>query len=336
MGRRSAGAHGLMTTQGLTSEQVEMLLRPIKARRVMQAQGQSHIPAYDIVAHLNRLFGFGGWDKEIKAIDLVEERNDVPGKNGWYVTYRCLMRLTIKSESGQVVAIREDGACGSAQNQPSLGDAHDLAYKNAISYAIKRCAKDWGDQFGLSLYNKGETGALVGTTLVGRETAGSSGRFDVQDHAPTPLSLGNDERQESNSPGEAAGSTATASPAPEGRGVASQTSNNNGVSRPVGGGRSAPAGLSAAEDRRRKHVNAAMGKAGITGDDRHVLIRFATKGAAASSAGLSAEQESQVVTTAQAVVDGFVVLTYQLDGSPAFAVSEPVDAVTAAAKAGTL
>lgn len=133
--------------------------------------------------------------------------------------------------------------------------------------------------------------------------------------------------------GEAAGSTATAVPAPERMGVASQTSTNNGVTPPVGGGRSAPAG--ADEDRRREHVNAAMGKAGVTGDDRHALIRFATKGAAASSAGLTAEQELQVVTTAQAVVDGFVVLTYQLDGSPAFAVSEPVDAVTAAAKAGT-
>jgi hypothetical protein len=33
--------------------------------------------------------------------------------------------------------------------------------KNSMSYAIKRCAKDLGDQFGLSLYDKGSTRALV-------------------------------------------------------------------------------------------------------------------------------------------------------------------------------
>lgn len=189
----------------LTAEQVGALLRPVKPHRVMQAQGQSHLPAYDVVAHLNRMFGFGGWDKEIKAIDLVEERNDVPGKNGWYVTYRCLMRLTIKDEHGQVVAVREDGACGSAQNQPSLGDAHDLAYKNAISYAVKRCAKDWGDQFGLSLYNKGSVGALVGTTLVGLNGSGPAAGVDLEAFAPVPLSLGTDERHVDPESGEITG-----------------------------------------------------------------------------------------------------------------------------------
>jgi Rad52/22 family double-strand break repair protein len=37
--------------------------------------------------------------------------------------------------------------------------------KNAVTYALKRCAKDWGDQFGLSLYNKGSLKALIGATL---------------------------------------------------------------------------------------------------------------------------------------------------------------------------
>lgn len=183
-----------------TAEQVERLLRPIKQHRVMQAQGQSHIPAYDVVAHLNRMFGFGGWDKEIVSIEMVEQRNDVPGKNGWYVTYRCHMRLIIRDPDGNVVTIKEDGACGSANNLPALGDAHDFAYKNAISYALKRCAKDLGDQFGLSLYNKGSVGALVGTTLVGRGEGNDS--TDLEDHAPTPLSLGNDERQVDHETGE--------------------------------------------------------------------------------------------------------------------------------------
>ena len=49
----------------------------------------------------------------------------------------------------------EDVGTGEAINQPSRGDAHDLALKSAVSGALKRCAKDLGDQYGLGLYDKG-------------------------------------------------------------------------------------------------------------------------------------------------------------------------------------
>jgi hypothetical protein len=183
--------NGTRPYYGLTAQQIEALLRPIKPHRVLVAQGQSHLPMYDVDAHLTRIFGFAGWDTKIISIELVEERNDVPGKKGWFVTYRCHMRLTIKNPWGNVVKTIEDVACGSASNLPLLGDAHDFAYKNARSYALKRCAKDLGDQFGLSLYNKGSVAALVGTTLVGQQAP----HADPESFAPVPVSLGNDERE---------------------------------------------------------------------------------------------------------------------------------------------
>lgn len=171
----------------LSTAQVDVLLRPIRSNRVLSAQNQSHVPAYDVVAHLTRLFGFEGWDKEIVSIELVGEQARTEGdRTGWWVTYRCHMRLTIYDQNGQVVKVIEDGATGSSNNQPSYGDAHDLAYKNAISYAIKRCAKDLGDQFGLSLYNRGSQRALVGK-IVGHEAE------DVESHIEEPTTLGNDE-----------------------------------------------------------------------------------------------------------------------------------------------
>ena len=155
---------------GFTSAQVEQLLQPIRPNRVYTSQGQSHVAGWDVTAHLNRMFGFGGWEKRIERLELVsaERGPDVgyPDKKGWYVTYRCLMRLIVRNPAGEVVCRIDDGATGSAQNQPSLGDAHDLAMKNAITYALKRCAKDLGDQFGLSLYNKGSQKAVVVKTLV--------------------------------------------------------------------------------------------------------------------------------------------------------------------------
>jgi hypothetical protein len=75
------------------------------------------------------------------------------------------MRLTIRDEHGKEVCHYEDGSTATAQNQ-TLGDAHDLAMKSAISLAKKRAAINLGDQFGLSLYNKGQMSALVKGTLV--------------------------------------------------------------------------------------------------------------------------------------------------------------------------
>lgn len=157
----------------LSDEQVHVLLQPIPRSRVSFANKQSHVEIHDVEAHLTRVFGFDGWDKEVMSCDLVRERqghDTKADKSGWYVTYRSLVRLTIYSPDGLVAAVREEGATGSAENQPSYGDAHDLAFKNAISYATKRCAKTLGDQFGLSLYGNGSVDPLVRKLAVGNVT----------------------------------------------------------------------------------------------------------------------------------------------------------------------
>lgn len=149
----------------LTPEQRHLLLQPIPKSRVSQDnKGHSHVEIHDVEAHLSRVFGFEGWDKEILTLDLIRERHGhdtKQDKGGWYVTYKATVRLCVYDYSGRLVAKREEGATGSAANQPEYGDAHDLALKNAISYATKRCAKTLGDQFGLSLYDNGSLGPLV-------------------------------------------------------------------------------------------------------------------------------------------------------------------------------
>lgn len=176
-----------MTRGRFTPRQTEVLLQPIKPQRVLEAQGQAHVAGFDVTAHLSRLFGFDGWDKEILSLDLVGERTgqDNKGRDRYWVTYLCRMRLTVYGTDGQVAKIAEDVATGSAQNQPSYGDAHDLACKNAVTYALKRCAKDLGDQFGLSLYNKGSRAALVGRTLTLEKPSDDAGDVDAHVDAIT-------------------------------------------------------------------------------------------------------------------------------------------------------
>lgn len=149
----------------LTPDQYGVLTSQIAPNRVRALNGQHHVEAWDIRRYLIRVFGFGGFDITTKDLHLIREIEITPNQQGgrsrWTVIYRAEIRLTIKDPSGNEIAHYEDAAMGDSQNQPILGNAHDQAMKTALSQALKRCATNLGDQFGLSLYNKGEAAAVV-------------------------------------------------------------------------------------------------------------------------------------------------------------------------------
>ena len=182
--------------------QVAQLLRPIRKERVLaDGKGHAHVSQQDITAHLIRVFGFGNFATEILDVQCVFEEptrsisrgKDKPDPNRYDVCYRALLRLTVKAPDGSVVCQYEDGSTATAQNQ-TRGDGHDLAYKSALSLAKKRAAINLGDQFGLSLYNRGQMTALVKGTLVSADNdAEQQHADDVQDGVEQQLTLGNDE-----------------------------------------------------------------------------------------------------------------------------------------------
>lgn len=160
-----------MTTH-LTEQQIGFLLQPISGNRVRNLRGMSHLEAWDVRRQLIRIFGFEGFTIETLSLELVHERGEQRKKKNsndtytaWTIVYRAQVRLTIKATDGRPIAVFEDAAAGDAVNQPSVGDAHDLAMKTALSQALKRCAVNLGDQFGLSLYNDGSRDAVVMRSL---------------------------------------------------------------------------------------------------------------------------------------------------------------------------
>jgi hypothetical protein len=185
---------------GFSREQVDQLLRAINGKRVStDGKGYSHVEAYDIRAHLTRIFGFGNWDTEVTMLEQVYESSEMKRKRNkqgeeygdpyeaWTVCYRARMRLTVRSQDGTVCSTHEDGATGEATNQPSRGDAHDLALKTACSQALKRAAVNWGDNFGLSLYAKGSKAALIRRTLVMPDAEAAADGEAVDSHITEPL-----------------------------------------------------------------------------------------------------------------------------------------------------
>jgi hypothetical protein len=90
---------------GFSREQVDQLLRAINGKRVStDGKGYSHVEAYDIRAHLTRIFGFGNWDTEVTMLEQVYESSEMKRKRNkqgeeygdpyeaWTVCYRRTAR----------------------------------------------------------------------------------------------------------------------------------------------------------------------------------------------------------------------------------------------------
>jgi len=154
----------------LTDEQRSALLQPLEHERVDQNEsGQKYIPQWDVRAQLNKIFGFGRFDIEVlDKQKIVDSR----GEEFCFVVYEATVRLTVYDQHGRRLGRWEDVAAADATGhknpkpkQLGLGQAYHTAQTSAVSTALRRCASNLGDQFGLSLYNNGSTDPVVGYTL---------------------------------------------------------------------------------------------------------------------------------------------------------------------------
>lgn len=178
-------------TRGLLDhDQVQALLRGINPSRVLaDGKGHAHVSQQDVTAHLIRTFGFGGFDTRILSLEPVFEMPRDDKGMRWDVCYRATMELTVRNRRGEPVATYQNVSTGDAQNQ-KRADGHDLASKSAVSLALKRCTINLGDQFGLSLYNRGQIPPLVRQTLVMPDAPEKSEDVDLQEGIPQQVAMG--------------------------------------------------------------------------------------------------------------------------------------------------
>jgi hypothetical protein len=185
----------------LTEQQYRVLLAGINSARVATKQGQSHLEAWDVRRYLTKIFGFGGWSVKTLSLTKIHEQAVAPGEgkvsrwtgpqgnrtktkvpnDEWMYTvvYEAQVSLTIFNPDGTVGAYFEDGATGDGINMPTYQQAADFALKTALSQALKRCAVNLGDQFGLSLYNAGSKAPQVELTLRPPTWEGGTGEDDA-------------------------------------------------------------------------------------------------------------------------------------------------------------
>ena len=129
-----------------SKEQIELLNEPILGKNVKERDGNrdgtfqiAYVEGHHVIAEANRIFGFGGWNSETVEAGLVSEDDKC-------ISYVAKVRITV----GDVT--REGYGSGHGRFG-SIGEKHESAIKEAETDARKRAFMQFGNQFGLSLYN---------------------------------------------------------------------------------------------------------------------------------------------------------------------------------------
>jgi DNA repair and recombination protein RAD52 len=136
-----------------TLEQEAMLEAPLDPKHVKKPSGSfgpkgDYLEGWHVINELNRVFGFDGWSYTIDLRrDALEQGQDSKGQPQWQAAYTCVCTLTV----GETV--RQDVGFGSGFAK-QVGDAIEGATKEAATDALKRCARTFGNIFGLALYDK--------------------------------------------------------------------------------------------------------------------------------------------------------------------------------------
>ncbi|MGV0949380.1 MAG: Rad52/Rad22 family DNA repair protein [Azonexus sp.] len=150
----------------LTRQQFDILMSPLRSNRVakrkVQGRDLSYLEAWDVRAHLIRIFGFGGFSVTADQAELVSHLTEQgQSKRNHVVSWK--VRVTL--EVPVLGATYSEYAIGTA-NLPDVGEAMDMAIKTAESDGLKRAAINLGTQFGLSLYNNGQYADVIQKCLV--------------------------------------------------------------------------------------------------------------------------------------------------------------------------
>lgn len=113
----------------------------------------SYIEGHHAIREANRIFGFDGWYKRIAELKQVQCEQRINDKDVelWYIGYTC--SGGVGAHVGDRERMVEDVGFGQGIDRDP-GTAHESAVKEAVTDMMKRCLKDFGDPFGLALYDK--------------------------------------------------------------------------------------------------------------------------------------------------------------------------------------
>ena len=138
-----------------TKEQIEDLEKELESSRIKtREKGNiqlSYIEAHDFITTANRIFGYGHWEYSISSLEVVSVEVNQNQNN--IISYKAIVHVVVYNENHSQKVCREDVGFGSGIAK-TLADAHESGAKEAVTDALKRAMRSFGNQFGNSLYDK--------------------------------------------------------------------------------------------------------------------------------------------------------------------------------------
>ena len=111
----------------------------------------SYVEGFDLIETANKIFGHGNWSYSITSLDQVSQETN--SNQNVVICYKAVVKLTVYSLDHNKHISKEDVGFGTGIAK-MLSDAHEGGAKEAVTDAIKRSMRSFGNQFGNSLYDK--------------------------------------------------------------------------------------------------------------------------------------------------------------------------------------
>ncbi len=152
----------------MDTEVIEKLKKSLDPKRIKTREQAgrtfSYLESHDVIRTANEVFGYGGWGNHVIDLtclgeepatkEIKDDRGNITKTlHGFKVGYRATVRVEI-GEGNDVQAFCDVGYGDAVDYSGSKITPHELAAKEAVSDAVKRCLRNFGDQFGLGLYDK--------------------------------------------------------------------------------------------------------------------------------------------------------------------------------------
>jgi DNA repair and recombination protein RAD52 len=183
-----------------TQKQVELLDKKLDKRFVSDRKGASgrklsYLEGHDAIDQADRLFGYGNWGYEILACEQTVIMDILSGE-AIGVAYKAKVRLTVRgcmpvdevgsqpvsvasvqdhimtkrrkeaNEKNQAIDESPFNAFEISLARTIIMEAHEQAEKGAVTDAVKRALRTFGEQFGNGLYGDGRVVIVDGDTLI--------------------------------------------------------------------------------------------------------------------------------------------------------------------------
>lgn len=140
----------------------------------------SYLEGWYIIAHLNSVLGQGNWSYQTEDITCVHA-----GSVGEKFTANYIARVRLEAPIlGH--AIFSDVGYGNGSDKYDPGKPHELAAKEAVTDALKRCAKNLGMSCGLALYDKEQLNVEEDTRGAATAIKPNDGKGHIGGPTPVP------------------------------------------------------------------------------------------------------------------------------------------------------